>query len=82
MATRKVISFTTLELKALWLRAELGSHVPCPELDRDPELKACSESALEKVYRQHMNMGPKPSRRAVELKPAAHQGLDLRKRSA
>ena len=80
MATRKQISFTTLECKALWLIADAGYHDRLfPELDADPALDAAAASALDKVWRADKGMGrkPTPPRGPKRTRPA---GLTLTKR--
>lgn len=82
MATYKQVSFTTLELKGLMLRAEIGCRTPCPEIDQDQVLAAAAESALDKLHRANLGMGPKGRPGRSVPKPRPEQGLDLRRRSA
>lgn len=50
------LAFTGLELKALWLIADIGYHLPNPDLEKDPDLESAAERALDKVYRAEKGM--------------------------
>lgn len=75
------ISFTTLELKALWLIADIGYHTPDSSLDADEDLVAAAERALDKVWRAEKGMKGRQ-----DLGAAARKGetrgpeLDTRRR--
>lgn len=61
MPSYKQVTFTTLELKGLLLRAEIQAKTTCPEIDRDPELAKAADNALDKLMRAHLGVGRKPS---------------------
>jgi hypothetical protein len=73
MATQKQISFTTLECKALWIVADIGLSMPCPELERDPDLEAAATRALDKVYRADRGI----PRKGANPNPVRGAELDL-----
>lgn len=79
MPANRQIALTYLECKALWLIADMGYAMPNPDLEKDPELEAAAERALDKVYRADRGIGrrvlPK-QRQAGRTGP----GLDLRGR--
>lgn len=80
MPSYRQITFTALETKALWLIADMGYAMPNPDLERDSELEAAAERALDKVYRADRGMGRRvepEQRQAGRTGP----GLDLRRRA-
>lgn len=58
------LAFTSLELKALWVRATGG------KTDHDLMLDRAAERAIDKVYREEQGMTRKPARRAKKERPA------------
>jgi hypothetical protein len=56
MPAYRQVSLTALECKALWLIADIGYSMPCPDLERDPALESAAERALDKVYRAERGM--------------------------
>ena len=73
MPSYKTVAFTLLELKALWIIADIGYSMPCPELERDELLESAAESALDKVYRAEKGM----PRRGANLNPKRGAEIDL-----
>lgn len=71
----RTLTLTSLECKALWLCADIGYQMPNPDLERDPELEAAAERALDKVYRAEKGMGPRPT---PPKNPRRGPYLDLR----
>jgi hypothetical protein len=71
------LSFTDLELKALWLIADIGYHTPQTSLDDDPDLQAAADRALDKVWRNHKGM-PRKGHPPGENTGPRGPGLDLR----
>ncbi len=81
MAHYTQISFTTLELKALWIIADIGYHTPDSPLDNDADLEAAAERALDKVWRAEKGMpGRQSLGAAARTSETRGPELDVRRR--
>lgn len=50
---------TPIELKALWICADIGYAMPNPQLERDPFLEAAAERAIKKIHAASQRRPPR-----------------------
>ena len=53
------LALTPIEVKALWLCADIGYQMPNPALERDPFLEAAAERAIAKVHAASRSRPPR-----------------------